>query len=270
MTIHHGDCLDIMRTMDDDSIDLIMTSPPYAMQRSKQYGGIPEDEYVDWWMVRAEQMKRILKPTGSLVVNIKEHVKDGQRSLYVYDMVSAMVRRQGWCWTDDYCWYKTTSMPGKFVGRFRNAWEHCYHFTLSAGYIFNQDAVSRETKNSTLKRARSNCAGNDVRQTSATGSGFGVTSRHMDKPISCPDNVLVGAPETKSVKSLPVNHAAIFPEWLPSWFIKLLTDHGDTVLDPFSGSGTTVRAARKLNRIGIGIEINEQYITGGEMERWLS
>ena len=90
--VHIGDCLDIMRTLPADSIDLIVTSPPYADARAHTYGGISPDDYVEWFTKRAEEMFRILKPTGSFALNIKEKVVDGQRHTYVLDLILALSR----------------------------------------------------------------------------------------------------------------------------------------------------------------------------------
>lgn len=245
--IIHGDCLEVMRTMPDQSIDLIMTSPPYAEQRKRQYGGIPESEYVEWWMERATQMRRILKPSGSLVVNIKEHRKERSRVIYVYETVIAMVRA-GWLWTEDYSWVKTKAMPHEYEGNhFRDAWEHCYHFTLQADIKWNRDRVRVLGKSTIRHKLR------DKVKHSGTGSNFRRNEVNFTRPDVLPDNVLVGA------MSMCSAHPAAYPEWLPLWFIKLLTDEGDTVLDPFAGSGTTLQAARRLRRRAIGIEINEKY-----------
>ena len=80
MTLYCGDCLEVMRGMDAESVDLIMTSPPYADARKHTYGGVAPDEYVDWFLPRAAEMKRVLKPPGSFMLNIKEKVVDGQRA----------------------------------------------------------------------------------------------------------------------------------------------------------------------------------------------
>ena len=81
-----GDCLDLMKTIDDNSIDLVFTSPPYAERRKATYGGTNENEYVDWFLPIGAEIKRILKPTGSFFLNIKPHTNKGERSLYVYDL----------------------------------------------------------------------------------------------------------------------------------------------------------------------------------------
>ena len=127
--IIHGDCLEIMSGIPTDSVDLVVTSPPYADRRKKQYGGLPADKYADWFMPRAAEMQRILKPRGSLVINVKENVIGGQRAMWVIDTI-LMMRDSGWLWIEEYVWRKTTSYPGKWPTRFRDGWERCLHFTL--------------------------------------------------------------------------------------------------------------------------------------------
>jgi len=126
--IINGDCADVLSQLPNDSIDLIVTSPPYADQRKSTYGGIPPDEYVEWWLPRSKVFLQKLKPTGSFILNIKERVVDGERHTYVMEMVLEM-RKQGWLWTEEYIWHKKNSHPGKWSNRFRDSWEHLYHFT---------------------------------------------------------------------------------------------------------------------------------------------
>ena len=120
---HCGDCLDVMKLMLDDCIDLIVTSPPYADARSHTYGGISPDDYTKWFCLRAEQMRRVLKPTGSFVLNIKEKAVDGERHTYVLDLILALKRETGFRWVEEYIWHKTTAAPGKWKYRFRDSWE---------------------------------------------------------------------------------------------------------------------------------------------------
>src|SRR5580693_5274730 len=78
-----GDCRDVLRRFPESTFDLIVTSPPYADQRKKTYGGIHPDKYVEWFLERSKQFQRVLKPTGSFVLNIKERVNEGERHVYV-------------------------------------------------------------------------------------------------------------------------------------------------------------------------------------------
>ncbi len=123
-----GDCSELLPSLPKDSIDLIVTSPPYADQRKHTYGGIRPDDYVDWFLPISEQLKRVLKPTGSFILNIKERVVNGERHTYVLELIIAL-RKQGWLWTEEYVWHKKNCYPGKWPNRFRDAWERCLHFT---------------------------------------------------------------------------------------------------------------------------------------------
>ena len=127
ISLHLGDCLDVMKTVPEDSIDLIVTSPPYANNRSKTYGGIKPDDYVDWFLPRAAEFYRVLKPTGTFILNIKEKVVSGERHPYVLELILSM-RDQGWLWTEEFVWHKRNCPPGKWPNRFRDAWERCLQF----------------------------------------------------------------------------------------------------------------------------------------------
>jgi site-specific DNA-methyltransferase (adenine-specific) len=102
-----GDCEEVLKALPDDSIDLIFTSPPYADQRQKTYGGISPDKYVAWFMPKAAQLQRVLKPTGTFILNIKERIVDGERHTYVLELIMKM-REQGWLWTEEFMWHKKT------------------------------------------------------------------------------------------------------------------------------------------------------------------
>ena len=107
-----GDCKELLLNIPSDSIDLIFTSPPYADQRKNSYGGIHPNQYVEWFLPITEQLIRVLKPTGTFVLNIKEKVVNGQRSTYVIQLILEM-QKQGWFWTEEFIWHKKNSYPGK-------------------------------------------------------------------------------------------------------------------------------------------------------------
>ena len=138
--LYLGDCLDVLADFGDDSFDLIMTSPPYADRRSKTYGGISPDAYVDWFMPRAEEFLRVLKPSGTFILNIKEQAVDGERHTYVIELVLAL-KRQGWLWTEEFVWQKKNCYPGKWPNRFRDAWERCLQFNKTRKFNMYQEAV---------------------------------------------------------------------------------------------------------------------------------
>lgn len=252
-SVYFGDCLDVLETLPSDSVDLIVTSPPYADARKHTYGGIHPDHYVKWFCERAHEMHRVLKPSGSFVLNIKEKAVQGERHTYVLELILALKRDVGFRWVEEYVWHKKTSAPGKWKYRFRDAWERLLHFSISPDIKMNQDAVKVPTGDWTAKRLANMSANDRTRQESSTRSGVGRKIAAWEgKSLVYPSNVLHQAPVCHNT-----GHSAAFPEWLPEFFIQLFTDEGDVVVDPFLGSGTTYRVAQRLGRIPIGIEIND-------------
>ena len=250
--VHRGDCHDIMKLIPSNSVDLIVTSPPYADARAHTYGGVKPDEYVEWFCVRAVEMRRILKPSGSFVLNIKEKAVGGERHTYVLELILALKREVGFRWVEEYIWHKTTSAPGKWKYRFRDAWERIIHFSKTKEIKMRQDAVKVPIGDWTEKRLRNMSKNDRERQESATNSRIGRRIEAWEgKDTVYPSNVLHRSPVAHNT-----GHSAAFPEWLPEFFINLFTDEGDIVLDPFLGSGTSYRVASRLNRIPIGIELN--------------
>ncbi len=135
-----GDCKNVLSDIPNDSVDLIFTSPPYADQRKNTYGGVQPEEYVEWFLPVSEQLLRVLKPTGTFVLNIKEKVCSGERSTYVLELILAM-RKQGWLWTEEFIWHKKNCYPGKWPNRFRDAWERLLQFNKQKQFNMYQEAV---------------------------------------------------------------------------------------------------------------------------------
>ena len=253
--IIHGDCENVLEEIPDDSIDLIFTSPPYADQRQRTYGGIKPDEYVDWFMPKADEFYRVLKPTGTFVLNIKERVVNGERHTYVIELILEM-RKRGWLWTEEFMWHKKNSYPGKWPNRFRDNWERLIQFNKRRKFNMYQDAVMVPVGDWANGRLANLSETDKIRDESRVGSGFGKNiSNWVGRDMVYPNNVLHMATESSNRK-----HSAVFPLPLPIWFIKLFTQPGDTVLDPFIGSGTTAAAALSLARRYVGIDTNEEYV----------
>jgi len=253
--IFENDCLDILRWLPPNCIDLIVTSPPYADQRKHTYGGVHPDKYVEWFLPIAAELKRVLKQEGSFILNIKERVMDGERHTYVLELILAL-RKQGWLWTEEYVWHKRNSYPGKWPNRFRDAWERCLHFTKDKHFAMYQDAVRVPMGDWSQSRLRNLSETDKRRDNSHVQSGFGKKIENwVGRELAYPDNVLHLATECSNR-----GHSATFPVELPAWFIKLFTQPGDVVLDPFMGSGTTTVAAKQLDRRCIGIDINPEYV----------
>lgn len=249
-----GDSRDILKNNPDNSIDLIVTSPPYADRRKHTYGGISPEQYVDWFLPISEQLLRVLKPTGTFILNIKEKAENGERHTYVIELILAL-KKQGWFWTEEFMWHKKNCYPGKWPNRFRDSWERLLQFNKSKNFNMYQEEVMVPVGNWSKNRLKNLSEIDKIRDNSKNGSGFGKNiSNWVDRDMVYPTNVLHLPTECNNK-----NHSATFPEALPEWFIKLFTKENDWVLDPFMGSGTTVLVANKMNRNSIGIEIMTEY-----------
>lgn len=249
-----ADCLEILKGISTNSVDLIITSPPYSDQRNETYGGIHPDKYVEWFLPRTAELLRILKPTGTFILNIKEKVVNGERHTYVLDLIHKM-RNQGWLWTEEFIWHKRNCHPGKWPNRFRDAWERLLQFNKNKKFNMYQETVMIPIGDWAKTRLKNLSETDKRRDNSRVRSGFGKNiSNWVGKEMVYPSNVLYLATESSNK-----NHSATFPLSLPSWFIKLFTKIGDLVLDPFLGSGTTSIAASLLGRNSIGIEISKEY-----------
>ena len=252
--VYCGDSADILTDFEENSVDLIVTSPPYADQRKDTYGGITTEKYVDWFLPISKELLRVLKPSGTFILNIKERVVNGERSTYVMELILEM-KKQGWLWTEEFIWHKRNCYPGKWPNRFRDAWERLLQFNKSKHFNMYQEAVMVPMGDWAKSRLRNLSETDKTRDDSKVGSGFGKNiSNWIGREMAYPTNVLHLATECGNK-----SHSAAFPLELPSWFIKLFTKEYDTVMDPFMGSGTTLFAANRLKRNSIGIEIIEDY-----------
>ncbi len=250
-----GDSKEILKALAGDSIDLIVTSPPYADRRKNTYGGIEPKNYVNWFLPISKQLLRVLKPTGTFILNIKEKAEDGERNTYVLELILAL-REQGWIWTEEFIWHKKNSYPGKWPNRFRDSWERILQFNKTTKFNMYQEEVMMPIGDWANKRLKKLSKIDKIRDTSKSGSGFGKNiSNWVHRNKVYPTNVLQFATVCNNK-----SHSAAFPKELPKWFIKLFTKKNDWVLDPFLGSGTTSEVAQEMERNSIGIEIVPEYV----------
>lgn len=235
-------------------VDLIITSPPYADARSKHYDSMHPDKFCEWFMTFHEPFYQALKPTGSLVINIKDKVVDGVRHRYVWQTIEALTQK-GWYAIDDYIWHKTNPMPGFWPTRLRDGWEYCFHLAKSKRPYFNPDAV-RQPIGDWVESRLNKLGENDLRRhNSSNDSGFGRDiSKWVDKQTVLPSNVI-----SKALVGKNKGHPAVFPVDLPLFFINLLSPEKGFVVDPFAGSGTTGIAALSTGRKCVLIDNNAQY-----------
>lgn len=263
-----SDCLTGMKELPDNSINLCVTSPPYANARLKTYGGIHPDKYLEWFRPIAAEIYRLLTPDGSFILNIGDNTVDGETHLYTFEIPIMLKRELGFKFIDPLIWHKRNCPPGKYPNRFKGSWEFCYHFSRSTSIKFNPMSVAQPTKEQSI--ARSLRQHEHCLDKSLTGSGFTGAARNIGRRIrkngsgistndeqlklvdlSLPSNVL-----HLGVESTNVGHSAPFPTEIPEFFIKAFSDHGDLILEPFSGSGTTPIVCSKLSRNFIAFENN--------------
>lgn len=254
-----GDCRnaeDIARLVDGRKMNGVFTSPPYAEQRKKQYGGVPTGEYVEWWEAVQSNVKTILADDGSFFVNIKEHCEDGQRILYCKKLLIAMVERWGWRWVDELCWTHQ-GYPGGYKGRFRNEFEPVYHFAKRITIKHSHKSVLLSLGKGHQEKLQRKKDGDALFQPGYSHpnakSGMGNFQYYTDLEGRQHGNVIsisIGANNQQ---------AASFPLKLPTFFIRAYSDSGDIWLDPFAGSGTVGIAAEKEERLACLMEILPKY-----------
>lgn len=236
-----------------EKVNGVFTSPPYAMQREKQYGGVPTAEYVEWWGDVQANVRANLADDGSFFVNIKPHCEDGQRVLYVFDLVLAMVRRWGWRFVEEFVWKKPGIPPSFNEKQFRDRWEPVFLFSVSKNYKIDRTRVAIDSDSVIVKGSYS--------QRNNAGSGKELFRAETEHGKAIASNIIEAAGSAGG-------HAAAFPVALPTFFIKAYSDKGDVWLDPFCGSGTTIVAAHQNGRRGLGIELLPKYV-GLIIQRWV-
>jgi site-specific DNA-methyltransferase (adenine-specific) len=251
--IHQMDCLEGMNQLiPDNSIDLVMTSPPYANLRGygkEGVGRINPDDYVEWFKPIAKEIYRCLKPSGSFILNINDRVVNGERHLYVFDLVAALKREVGFKYFERFIWLKKACHAWSSPRKVTDEIEYVFWF-YKENYTLNIDDIRREYSEASLKRFQYGY--------SADKNGFRKDGEKLEaNPKGAKPGNLLFLP-VSNVKGH--NHVAPYPEELSNWFIKAGSNKGDIVMDPFMGSGTTAVSAVKLGRNFIGFEVVPEYI----------
>ena len=232
--IIQGDAFELIKQQPDNSVDLVITSPPYCdiVNYGKEVSVKKPDDYCDWILPLFNEIYRVLKPSGSFILNINDKTEKGLRSTYIYDLISRNNKETKLKLYDTYIWHKKNGIPNGGVNRFRNTTEFIFHFTKTKNLKFNM--IMEEPKETSKQRFK------------------------YDSLVR-PDNVFRFSTAAAS-RDNTIRHPAPFHKDLPEYFIKTLTDEGDVVLDTFSGIGTTGMACKELNREYIGYELNEKYV----------
>ena len=259
MKILKGDCFELIKQQPDNSVDLVITSPPYVdiVNYGKKVSVKSTDTYVDWILPLFKEIHRVLKPSGSFILNINDKTEKGLRSTYIYDLISRNDRETKLKLYDTYIWHKRNGIPNGGTKRFRNNTEFLFHFVKDVKQLkFYMDRVLEEPSQSYTNRNKyglMNGHGQVI-------DGVRIKEKKTIKEQYSvrPDNVFRFS-TAAAARDNTIKHPAPYHKELPLYFINLLTDENDIVLDPFSGIGTTGLACKELNRNYIGYELNEVY-----------
>lgn len=275
-----GDSLDAMRKLPDGSVNLVVTSPPYALHFKKEYGNADQSKYIKWLLPFAAEIKRILAEDGSFILNVGGAWTPGQptRSIYAYKLLVELVETVGFSLAQEFFWYNPAKMPvpAEWVTvrriRVKDAVEFVWWFSKTPTPKANNRNVLRPYSADMI---RLNQRG--IRRTKRPGGhaineGFAKT----DAGGSIPPNIIDDDMPTDLLKfgNNSANdqytlrckaagmkiHPARFPAIMPEFFLKLCTDYDDIVLDPFAGSNTTGMVAEALDRRWLAVEMSEEYL----------
>ncbi|MDZ4831488.1 MAG: site-specific DNA-methyltransferase [Phycisphaerae bacterium] len=275
-----GDSLELMRSMRDSSVNLAVTSPPYALHFKKEYGNANQADYVEWLLPFAREIRRILAVDGSFVLNVGGDWTPGAptRSIYTYKLLIALVETVGFYLAQKFFWYNPAKMPvpAEWVTvrrvRVKDAVAFVWWFSKTPHPKANNRNVLRPYSADMIRLNKKG-----VTKTKRPG-GHIITAgfANTDHGGSIPPNVIDDETPTDLLKfgnnaandsytlrckeaGLRI-HPARFPAVLPEFFMKFLTDFDDVVLDPFAGSNTTGMVAEKLDRRWLAFELDGTYL----------
>ncbi|MEI6343004.1 MAG: site-specific DNA-methyltransferase [Verrucomicrobiota bacterium] len=267
--LYCSDSLQFMRSLPGDSVDLVVTSPPYALHFKKEYGNPDQQDYTAWFLPFAAEIKRIIKPSGSFVLNLGGAWQPGTptRSLYHYRTLLALTDQVGFALAQEFFWFNPAKMPAPAewvnVRRIRVKDSVEYIFWLVKDAMANADNrrvlqpysedMKRLIKRGVKQTVRP--SGHVINGTFASDKGGSIPSNL----IQCGNNESNSSYIRKSKAQGTKVHPARYPAELPRFFIEFLTQPGDYVLDPFAGSNTTGYVAEALGRRWTSIEIRDDY-----------
>jgi DNA modification methylase len=269
-----GDSLDLMRLLPDASVNLVVTSPPFALVYKKAYGNKDQHEYMEWFLNYAREIYRLLPEDGSFVVDIGGawNKSTPTRSLYQYKLLIGIVEEVGFHFAQDCYWYNPGAIPAP--AEWVNVRRIRVKGAVNLVWWFSKTPWPKADNRKVLKPYSDDMTRLIKRGVKATirPSGHVITDKWKDHGGAIPSNLLemgnndANGPYLKACKEagLPV-HPARFPKGLPEFFIKLTTDENDLVLDPFAGSNVTGEVAEHLGRRWIAMEVREDYLKGSQL-----
>jgi len=265
-----GDSLELMEDLPAESIDLVVTSPPYALHFEKEYGNVAKNEYVEWFLPFARQIKRILKPTGSFVLNIGGSYNEGEptRSLYHFKLLIALVEELEFYLAQECFWYNPAKLPApaEWVNvrriRVKDSIEYVWWLAPTPWPQADNRAVlspySRDMKRLIQRGLRETVrpSGHNITAKFAGDQGGSIPTNLLEWGNNDSNSAFMRACSDRGLKT----HPARYPHVLPEFFTRFLTQPGDLVLDPFAGSNTTGQVAQSLGRRWLGFELDEEYL----------
>ncbi len=268
-----GDALELLQGLPEESVDLVLTSPPFALQRQKVYGNLDQDEYVDWLLSFTFEIKRVLKSTGSFVLDLGGAYRRGRpvRSLYNYRVLIRMCDEVGWNLAEEFFWFNPSKLPSpiewvnKRKIRVKDAVNTIWWFSKTdfpkadvtkvlVPYSERMKLLLQNSEKYYSPKKRP--SGHDISDRFAEDKGGAIPPNLLQIP-----NTESNSQYLRCCQIVGINgHPARFPEKLPEFFIRFLTDVGDNVLDIFAGSNTTGAVAEALGRRWIAFEIDQSYL----------
>lgn len=276
-----GDSLDLMAMLPDGSINLAVTSPPYALEFKKSYGNVTKDEYVEWFLPFAREVFRLLPDDGSFVLNIGGSWNKGAptRSLYQYKLLIELVESVGFHLAQELYWYNPAKMPvpAEWVTvrriRVKDSVEHVWWLSKTKNPKASNLKVLKEYSADMLRLNKRGVketvrpSGHVINSSWDKIKTEGAIPGNVIEEALTPDDMLKfgnnAANDSYTVRCKEEGikiHPARFPAALPTFFIKMLTEEDDVVLDFFAGSNTTGAAAEKLQRRWIAMDLSEDYL----------
>lgn len=279
-----GDSLDLLKCIPDSSVNLILTSPPFALTRKKEYGNQRSEDYIAWFLPFAQEFRRILADDGSFVLDLGGAYLPGHpvRSIYQYELLVRLHHEIGFHLAQEFYHYNPSRLPAPAewvtVRRIRVKDSVNVVWWLSKTEYPRADnrKVLQPYSESMLQllktgyKPRLRPSGHDISNKFQRNNNGAIPPNLLRQPD--PDNVLeLANTESNSsylrrCKAAGIKpHPARFPQSFASFFIKFLTDEGDTVLDPFAGSNTTGFVAEQLGRRWIAFELQEDYLRGSRL-----
>lgn len=270
---YRGDSLDLLKEIGDCSVDLVVTSPPFALQRKKNYGNVSETEYVQWLLPFGKEIYRVLKKEGSLVLDLGGAYRQGipSRSLYNFRVLLAFCDEIGFHLAEDFYWHNPSKLPSliewvnKRKIRAKDSVNTVWWFSKSefpkadvrrvlVPYSERMKQLIKDPKRFYTPKKRP--SGHDISASFGKNNGGAIPSNLLSIPNTDSSSFYF-----KGCKKFNLEiHPARFPVELPSFFIKMLTEEGDTVLDIFGGSNTCGFAAEMLDRRWVTFELNKEYL----------